>query len=273
MNTTGGRIRPPAVAGTFYPRDRESLTAAIERSFAGAVHSPGPNPITPKAIVAPHAGYVYSGAVAASAFALLEPMRDSIKRVVVVGPSHRTWLDGIGVSSADAWETPLGRVAIDEQGRSDLLHLPFVNINDRAHAPEHSLEVELPFLQTALDEFTLLPLIVGDATDTQVAEAIDAAWKGPDTLVVVSTDLSHYLTHEEATGKDSMTADAIVRLRPALVRSDDACGFRGLRGLMRVVAGRGLEIRRLDPRNSGDTAGITAADMERVVGYGAFAVC
>jgi len=261
------------VAGTFYPRDRESLTTAIERAFAGAVHSTGQEPITPKAIVAPHAGYVYSGAVAASAFSLLKPMSDSIKRVVVVGPSHRTWLDGIGVSSADEWETPLGRVAIDERGRSELLRLPFVKINDRAHAPEHSLEVELPFLQTVLEKFSLLPLIVGDATDAQVAEAIDAAWRGPDTLVVVSTDLSHYLTHDAATRKDSMTAEAIVGLRPAMVESDDACGCRGLRGLMRVVADRGLEIRKLDLRNSGDTAGITAADMERVVGYGAFAVC
>ncbi len=274
MTGSGLRVRQPAVAGAFYPGDRDALLAEIDRAFADSVRpvwktaAPGVVGPPPRALIVPHAGYVYSGPVAASAFSLLSPHRHTIRRIVLLGPSHRVFLDGIGVTSADAWDTPLGRVDIDDPGRSRVLTAAWVRIDDRAHAPEHSLEVEVPFLQTVLDDFVLLPLVVGDATDSQVADTIDAVWDRPDTVVVVSTDLSHYLPHDEATRRDSRTADAIVAKRPTEIAGEDACGNRGLRGLLAAADRRGLDVQRIDLRNSGDTAG----DMERVVGYGAFAI-
>ncbi len=274
MTESGLRVRQPAVAGAFYPGNRDALLAEIDRAFADSVRpewkeatpsTPGP---PPRALIVPHAGYVYSGAVAASAFSLLSPHRHAIRRVVLLGPSHRVFLNGIGVTSADAWDTPLGRVPIDDSARSTVLAVAWVRVDDRAHAPEHSLEVELPFLQTVLDDFVLLPLVVGDATDTQVADTIDIVWDGPDTVVVVSTDLSHYLPHDEAMRRDTRTADAIVANHPSAIAGEDACGNRGLRGLLVAARRRDLDVRRIDLRNSGDTAGNT----ERVVGYGAFAI-
>ena len=260
-------VRPPAVAGTFYPSTPNEVRSALRRAAADAAPRPT-NATVPEAIVVPHAGYVYSGAIAASAYARIVPAHDTIRRVVLLGPSHRVPVRGLAVPSVDAFETPLGLVPIDAAARSHVLDLPAVHVDDRAHAFEHSLEVQLPFLQTVLDDFTLLPMSVGDASDEDVAAVLDSCWGGAETLVVISTDLSHYHRYEDAVGLDTRTAAAIVARRPDDVHDVDACGARPLRGLLRCASERGLSVEQLDLRNSGDTAG----DHDRVVGYGAFTV-
>ena len=262
------RVRRPAVAGSFYPATADTLRSSIREAFADAVRPDDGAPL-PEALVVPHAGYVYSGPIAASAYARILPARSTISRVVLLGPSHRAYVRGLAVPSADSFLTPLGAVPIDVGYREAVLKLPGVHVDDRAHVDEHSLEVQLPFLQAVLDEFTLLPLSVGDATVEQVAAVLDACWGGPETLVVVSTDLSHYHPYGDATRLDARTAAAIVACRPDAIDDRDACGASPLRGLLRVVSDHGLTVEQLDLRNSGDTAG----DPRRVVGYGAFAVC
>ncbi|MDJ0769281.1 MAG: AmmeMemoRadiSam system protein B [Ilumatobacter sp.] len=265
--TAPTRTRQPAVAGSFYPADVAELDRSIRDAFRGGVPRP-PDARVPEAVVVPHAGYVYSGAIAASAYERLVPARAVVRRVVLLGPSHRVFVRGMGVSSADEFETPLGTVAVDAGLRDRALQLPGVAIDDDAHRDEHSLEVQLPFLQTVLDDFALLPLSVGDATIDEVAAVLDALWGGPETVVVISTDLSHYHSYREAVDIDRHTAAAIVARRPDAIADRDACGARPLRGLLQIADRRGLAVEQIDLRNSGDTAG----DHRRVVGYGAFAV-
>ena len=261
------RVRPPAVAGTFYPDDPVRLLDLLRSCFADAV-TPAASAGPPRALVVPHAGLVYSGPVAASAYLRLGAARDAIRRVVLLGPSHRVPLRGIGLTSATGWRTPLGSVPIDHRHDDRLLAHAFVAIHDEAHAPEHSLEVQLPFLQAVLDEFELLPLIVGRADADQVAAVIEAVQAGDDTVVLVSTDLSHYHRYADAQRLDSRTAAAIVARRDGEIADLDACGARPLRGLLRTAVAHDLEVEQIDLRNSGDTAG----DRSRVVGYGAFAL-
>ena len=263
----GSRVRPPAVAGSFYPGAPDALRTALRQAFADAV-IPTADAAVPKALVVPHAGYVYSGAIAASAYARIIPARSTIRRVVLLGPSHRVYVRGLAVPGVDAFRTPLGIVPIDARGRDVALGLSGVRVDDRAHAQEHSLEVQLPFLQSVLDDFALLPFSVGDATADEVAAVLEACWGGSETLVVISTDLSHYHHYDDATRLDARTAAAIVACRPDAVDDHDACGAYPLRGLLHVASERGLSVEQLDLRNSGDTAG----DHHRVVGYGAFAV-
>lgn len=261
------RIRPAAVAGTFYPARAGDLRAIVATSLADAVVLPaGASP--PKALVVPHAGLRYSGPIAASAYLRLVPIASAIERVVLLGPSHRVAFRGIATSTADAFETPLGRIRLDVRGAGRLRRLPGVVASDVAHAREHSLEVQLPFLQTLLGDVLLLPLVVGDATAAEVAAVVEDVWDDPGTVVVVSTDLSHYHRHEDAMVLDARTAASIVAARPEAVGDRDACGSRPLRGLLRVVGERGLHVEQLDLRTSADTCG----DPDRVVGYGAFAV-
>jgi AmmeMemoRadiSam system protein B len=263
----GRRVRRPAVAGTFYPALADDLRRAIDDAIDDAVGPSGDGPV-PEAIVVPHAGYVYSGAIAASAYLRLAPARAAIDRVVLLGPAHRTFVRGLAAPSVDAFSTPLGPVAIDVAGRDVALAFDAVVVDDPAHADEHSLEVQLPFLQAVLDEFVVLPLAVGDASTDEVAGVLDALWGGAETLVVISTDLSHYHGYDHAVRLDSRTAAAIVARQPDAVGDGDACGARPVRGLLEVANRRGLDVEQLDLRNSGDTAG----DHGRVVGYGAFAV-
>lgn len=260
-------VRPPAVAGTFYPAEPAALRRSIEASIADAV-APPPHAQAPVALVVPHAGYMYSGAIAASAYARLAPLRHSIRRVVLLGPSHRVYLRGCALTAADAWDTPLGPVAIDTDANATLARLPGVAIDDTPHAPEHSLEVQLPFLVASLDAFTLVPVVVGDAGIGEVAKVIDVALGMPDTLVLVSTDLSHYHRYADAVAIDARTAAAITARRPTDIDDTDACGARPLRGLLAVADARGLTVEQIDLRNSGDTAG----DRSRVVGYASFAL-
>jgi AmmeMemoRadiSam system protein B len=264
---TPRRVRPPAVAGSFYPSPPDALGAALREAFADAV-IPTTGAAIPKALVVPHAGYVYSGAIAASAYARIIPARATIRRVVLLGPSHRVYVRGLAVPSVDAFRTPLGIVPIDADGREAALDVQGVRVDDRAHALEHSLEVQVPFLQSVLDDFVLLPFSVGDATADEVAGVLEACWGGPETLVVISSDLSHYHRYADAVQLDARTAAAIVACRPGAVEDHDACGAYPLRGLLQIVADHGYSVEQLDLRNSGDTAG----DRDRVVGYGAFAV-
>ncbi len=267
MTARPARVRPAAVAGVFYPDEPAELRRQLAEAFDRAVQ-PDPAAPVPSAVVAPHAGYVYSGPVAASAYLRLAPAAEWIRRVVLLGPSHRVPLRGVALSSADAWETPLGAVPVEAGTLAALGHLSGVAVDDVAHAPEHSLEVQLPFLQTVLDTFELVPVLVGDATTGEVTAVVDALWREPDTLVVVSTDLSHYLRYEDAALADARTAAAIVAADAARITDLDACGARPLRGLLQAAGERHKQVEQLDLRSSGDTAG----DRDRVVGYGAFAL-
>jgi AmmeMemoRadiSam system protein B len=260
---TSPTVRPAAVAGQFYSAHPDRLRRDVAELLGEA--APGARP--PKALIAPHAGYPYSGAVAARAFARLEPAAGSIRRVVVIGPAHYVPLGGIAVPTASAFETPLGRVPVDEDALSGLAALPFVMRSDRPHAPEHAIEVELPFLQHVLSTFDLVPLVVGDAHPDEVGAVLGQLWGGPETLVVVSSDLSHFYPYETARRLDAATAAAIERGDWASLSSDNACGFLPVAGLLQQAAAHGLTAERLALCNSGDTAG----SRDRVVGYGAWA--
>ncbi len=260
MTTT---IRPAAVAGMFYPGDRQGLEREVRRMLEAA----RAQPLRPKALIVPHAGYVYSGPVAATAYALLEDLRHDIRRVVLLGPVHRVWVRGLALPAVDAFATPLGVIPLDGQTMAMLRKLPQVEVNEAAHALEHSLEVHLPFLQTVLEDFTLVPLAVGGATPQQVAEVLELAWGGDETLIVVSSDLSHYLPYEAARERDQATAQAILRLETDLI-GEEACGAHPINGLLLAARRHHLTPHLLDLRNSGDTAG----DKGRVVGYAAFAL-
>jgi AmmeMemoRadiSam system protein B len=259
-------VRAPAVAGSFYPRAATELRADVQRHVAAAHGTLARAVPPPKAVIAPHAGYVYSGPVAGTAFAALAPLRGRVTRVVLVGPAHRVAFAGLALPQARALATPLGRLRVDPEAHDALLALPRVIASDRAHEGEHSLEVELPFVQEVLGDVTVAPILVGDATDVETAEALDRVWDGPATCVVVSSDLSHYLAYDTAKELDRQTASAIEALAPEDIDEEQACGRTGIRALLRVARARGLAATTLDLRSSGDTAGT----RDRVVGYGAF---
>jgi AmmeMemoRadiSam system protein B len=259
-------VRPAAVAGSFYPGRDDALLAAVDQHLAAArVVEPARRP---KALVVPHASYIYSGPVAASAYAIVASVAPAYERVVLLGPAHYVPLAGLAVSSADAFATPLGLVRVDDELRLVALAQPNVVVDDHAHAPEHSLEVQLPFIQRVLGEVPVLPIVVGRCVAEDVATVLDALWGGPETLVLVSTDLSHYLDYASAQTKDRRTAEAVLARTPDAIANDDACGSYSLRGLLLAARTHGLAVELLDLRSSGDTAG----DRARVVGYGAFAL-
>ena len=255
-------VQKPAVAGVFYPAEPQVLHAQVrgllERASAAVV--------APKAIIAPHAGYIYSGAIAASAYARLQSARGVIRRVVLLGPSHRVAFHGLAAPNVDHVETPLGRIALDREALRALSDLPQFLISDTAHAREHSLEVHLPFLQEVLGNFAIVPLAVGDATPAEVGAVLDRLWGGPETIIVISSDLSHYHDYETARRLDRETSRAIEQLRYQDLDYDSACGRVPVSGLLYVAQRRGLKCETIDLRNSGDTAGA----RDRVVGYGAY---
>lgn len=258
-------IRRAAVAGTFYPADPVQLESQIRR-YLQEIPADG-GEAKPKALIAPHAGYVYSGPIAASAYARILPLRGTIRRVVLLGPCHRVAVRGLAATEADAYETPLGPVPLDREAITRAQTLPQVQIFDRSHLGEHSLEVHLPFLQVALGEFGLVPLVVGDATAAEVGQVLDLLWGGPETLIVVSSDLSHYLDYESCQRADAATVAAIERLDAGGLGREQACGRIPIAGLLHTARRRGLSVVTLDVRNSGDTAG----PRDRVVGYGSWA--
>lgn len=257
------RIRPAAMAGSFYPGESSALAAEVAGYLGDA---PGSRAAPPKAIIAPHAGYMYSGPIAGAIYARLAPLAGLVERVVLAGPAHRVYVTGAAIPSVEAFASPLGTVPLHAAGLAALRALPFVEVNDAAHAREHSLEVHLPFLQSVLGNFSLLPVVVGDASPEEMALLFDTVWGGRETLIVVSSDLSHYLPYESARGRDRDTARAIVDLQATLV-PDEACGAAPINGLLQAARRHGMAAELVDLRNSGDTAG----DRSRVVGYGAFA--
>jgi AmmeMemoRadiSam system protein B len=260
-------IRPAAVAGSFYPDDPHELASMIDALLAAVRVEPEDAP--PLALIVPHAGYVYSGPVAASAYARLTPWRDGITRVVVAGPAHRVPVTGLALSSADGFATPLGVVPVDRAANLTLLDLPGVHLDDRAHAQEHSIEVHVPFLQRSLgDGWSLVPIVAGNASAAMVAEALDQLWGESGTLIVISSDLSHYHDARTARQLDADTATAIVAAEWETLDGDHACGVVPLCGALALARDRGEHIELLDLRNSGDTAG----PSDRVVGYGSFLV-
>ena len=260
-------VRSPAVAGRFYPADPDQLEAEVQR-YLNAARAPEDclDPPLVKAVIAPHAGFPYSGPIAASAYVQLACSDVPVRRFILLGPAHFAPVDGLALSGATAFDTPLGRVPVDAAARDALAAFPAVTIDDYAHRPEHCLEVELPFLQTLFPDFSIVPLLVGEATAEQVAEVLEVLWGGPETRIVISSDLSHYHDHATARRLDEETAAAIVALRPDQLREDSACGRAAIAGLLLAARRRAMQAELVDLRSSGDTGGPT----DRVVGYGAF---
>jgi len=257
-------IQAPVVAGTFYPGDPDDLRADV-RQFISDARQVLDHP--PKALIAPHAGYIYSGPVAGSAYAQLAGVADTICRVVLLAPSHRVAFHGIAYSSAELFRTPLGDIEVDSDAISMIEDLPQLHLLDQAFSQEHSLEVHLPFLQEALNRFTIVPLVVGDIDPTSVAEVLELLWGGQETLIVVSSDLSHYQDYDSAKTMDTATSKAIENLQPDRISHRQACGGTPVKALIQLAQSKGLEVVTLDMRNSGDTAG----PRDQVVGYGAYA--
>ena len=259
-------IRPPAVAGQFYPQDERVLRTQLAEMLSTAVAlEAAPQP---KAIIVPHDGYIYSGPVAANAYAQLAPLRQSIHRVVMLGPTHRVPIRGFALPAAQTFATPLGDVPV---ARADWLALQArddVLVDDRPHAFEHCLEVQLPFLQMILERFEIIPILVGDAPTDAVASLIESLWGGPETLILISSDLSHYLSYREAQWSDRAAVEQILALRPGLDH-EQACGATPINGLLVAAHAHQLRAHLLDLRNSGDTAG----DRAQVVGYTSIAFC
>jgi len=255
-------IRKPSIAGSFYPEDPIELRRLV-KSMIDKVNVASKNP---KAIVVPHAGYIYSGPVAASAYALLANAKTSIQNVVLLGPSHHLSFKGLSVSNVDHYASPLGKIPVDKNAVNRIKALGFVEELEQAHVVEHSLEVHLPFLQEILDKFTLVPIVAGDATPLEVCQVLELLWGGDETLIVISSDLSHYHPYNMACHIDRETSDAIEELRWETIGYNSACGRVPLNGLLMAALRHNLKATTVDLRNSGDTAG----SRDRVVGYGSY---
>ncbi len=256
-------VRSPAVAGSFYPGNRKALITSID-AMLGNARSVAP---CPKVIIAPHAGHIYSGPVAAMAYRRLEHRKQDITRVVLLGPSHHVGFRGIAVTGATSYATPLGEIPLATDAIQEVINLPETGFLDSAHDQEHSLEVHLPFLQRVLDEFKLVPLVVGDAGKEVVASVIDQLWGGPETLIVISSDLSHFHDYSTAQRIDTRTSHKITDLCDNLT-GEEACGCKPLNGLLYLARKKNLTVQQVDVRNSGDTAGT----RDRVVGYGSYVI-
>jgi len=260
------QVRQPAVAGIFYPGQKKTLAKDVNALLQAAKLNKIDTQSPPKAIIVPHAGYIYSGPTAAAAFARLAAIRHNIKRVILLGPVHRVPVRGLALPGVTAFATPLGEIRIDQVAAESLENLPQVVESPAAHDQEHSLEVQLPFLQSILEDFELVPLAVGDATAEEVSEVLDVLWGGPETLIVISSDLSHFLPYQTAQTVDAGTVKNILNLHGALSH-EQACGGTPVNGLLLAAKQHQLQPHLLDMCNSGDTAG----DKNRVVGYASFA--
>lgn len=260
-----GYVRKTAVAGTFYPSDANELHDMVTQYLHTAAKK-NQTESQPVAIIAPHAGYIYSGPIAASVYARLIPFRKIIRRVILLGPSHRVPLIGIAACSAKYFSTPLGNVPVDLSSLQSLILSRKISVLDEAHALEHSLEVHLPFLQEVLDEFTLMPLVVGDTAPEAISKIIESLWEKSNTLIVVSSDLSHYQNYNTAKELDSTTSRNIEKMNNQAIQYSDACGRNAVNGLIDFAKNHKLTAKTIDLRNSGDTAG----EKDKVVGYGAY---
>ncbi|MCW7752708.1 AmmeMemoRadiSam system protein B [Desulfobotulus sp. H1] len=267
MDKRTGRIRQPAVASLFYPKNADDLRKEVRMLMD---KSDDFSFLRPKALVVPHAGYAYSGALAAVAYRALSERKDSVHRVVLLGPAHRVYLRGMALSTSSFFATPLGKIPVEKEEQLFLKDgFPWVRVMDTAHAMEHSLEVQLPFLQVALGPFTLLPILVGATSQSDVAAVLDSVWGGAETLVVISSDLSHFLDYDCANRLDTCTAEAIESLDPGGIGREAACGLYPLKGFLAVAGARGMTVHRLGLCNSGDVT--DGMHSNGVVGYGAWA--
>jgi len=255
-------VREPAVAGMFYAARPEQLRQELSSLLCNA-NAPAGSP--PKALIVPHAGYIYSGPVAATAYQSIASVKQRINRVVLFGPAHRVYLQGMAVPGADEFATPLGNIPLATATLAEIAALPGVCVSDVAHRDEHSLEVQLPFLQMVLDAFELVPVVVGQCDPGLVADVLETVWGGPETLIVISSDLSHYLPYAQAQQIDAGTCRKIIA-KVTNLSGEEACGAYALNGLLSTAQCRDLQVEAMDLRNSGDTSG----DRDRVVGYGAF---
>ena len=261
--------RAAAVAGYFYEADAGRLQYHVNQLLADSANTESTNPgVLPDALIVPHAGYIYSGSTAATAFRCLLTDPDQVNRVLLIGPAHRVYVEGMAIPVVDYFATPLGQIALDLSGLEQISRLSGVQTSNEAHREEHSLEVQLPFLQTVLNEFTLVPVVVGGAGADAVAAVVDALAEDPHTLVVVSSDLSHFLSYQEARRVDAITCEHILH-KSTTLKGDEACGARAINGLMAARKFQTLDVSLLHACNSGDTAG----KPDRVVGYAAFALC
>lgn len=265
MANATASTRSAAQAGSFYPADPDELRAVIAGFFAETKPT---SRLPPKALIVPHAGYVYSGAVAAKAYERLKPGAERYRQIVLLGPTHRVYVRGLAAPRASHFATPLGNIAVDSAALAALKDLPQVVFNDEAHAAEHSLEVQLPFLQRVAPHAALVPLAVGDTTARAVAEVLERFWNDRESLIVISSDLSHYHSYDDAKRRDSETATSIEHFAGEDLSGEQACGFLPIAGLLSVAKRHNARIERIDLRSSGDTAG----PRDRVVGYGAWAV-
>jgi len=256
------KVRHAAVAGSFYPDDPDALNRNVDAMLFEvdeSVHTK-----SPKALIAPHAGYIYSGPTAAAAYSLLEP--DKVKRVVLLGPTHRVLLSGLAVPDVDAFETPLGKVSLDKDAIRQIIDLDQVHVDNDSHAYEHSLEVHLPFLQRRLNNFKLIPLAVGQARPEHISEVLDLLWGGEETVIIISSDLSHFHSYESARKMDLETVETIIN-RTQNISHEQACGATPINGLLAAMVKHPLTPKLIDFRNSGDTAG----PRDQVVGYASIA--
>lgn len=260
------KIREAAVSGTFYPADKDQLKQMMEHY----IYEPSKQNIVPKIIIAPHAGYIYSGSITGAVYARLIPKKQSIRRVLIMGPSHRVGFRGLALSSAVFFSTPLGDIELDTESVKQLSQLAYIKYLDQAHELEHSIEVHLPFLQSVLKQFILIPIVCGDASAEQVCNVIEQFYDQPDTLIVISSDLSHFHNDETAKIMDRKTSELIEQLKFEDLSSQSACGYIPLSGLMALARKKGLKIKTIDLKNSADTAGI--GDKNRVVGYGTYVI-
>lgn len=256
--------RPAAVAGLFYPANPQELTTLVQQ-YLGQANS---NTCAPKAIIAPHAGYIYSGALAAQAYARLKSVSDNIKRVVLIGPSHRVAFKGLALTQCDYFVTPLGSIEVDNEAIKLLADLDFVGYLEQAHSHEHCLEVQLPFLQLTLNDFKIIPIVAGDASPEQVCELIKRLWGGAETLIVISSDLSHYHSYDKAKQLDALSSQAIEQLNYQALNFESACGRIPISGLLKFAQDNQLAVKKIALCNSGDTAG----DKQKVVGYGSYVI-
>ena len=260
-------IRNAAVAGLFYPDDPKELRHAVSR-FLSDVTQIDTDATQPKALIVPHAGYIYSGAAAATGFARLLPFKQLIKQIVLLGPSHRVGFTGLAVSDAHFYQTPLGDIPIDRPAIDNILTLPQVSVIEQAHTQEHSLEVQLPFLQEILEDFTLVPIVVGDASTESVSEVLETLWGNESTLILISSDLSHFHNYPTAQQLDNITCSAIETLQPEDIGFDNACGRNPIKGLLHSAIQHDLAATTLALWNSYDSAGRSPEDKARVVGFG-----
>lgn len=259
------QIRPAAVAGLFYPAEPDELTRMVDGFLERHARDDHP---PPKAVIVPHAGFIYSGDTAAAAFALLQPLRNRIRRVVMLGPAHRVPFEGVCAPESECFQTPLGEVSVDQMALARISALPQVIRSDEPHRQEHCLEVELPFLQRLLNDNTVLPLLVGDATPSAVAEVIDILWGDQETLILISSDLSHFHDRASARAMDDRTSRRIERMQAEALGFDDACGRLPIAGLLHTARRRGMRVEVLARADSGEASG----DTRRVVGYGSYAL-